>query len=265
MPLVQVAHFSSRVFNAAAQQEADFRAVLSVKYAWVTFTEVSEHRTELRRAARAHGYRVYAPRGTDGAVAVRRDLVVGGWRQGMVPVITETGRQMGSTRPFGPKGVAWVSFQTRDLGRISVSTAHYLTGGRRPGPQSMHGRVDHYRLNRRLARAIGKWARTHGAGRALAFYGGDQNIVDQHADTFFGGPLVSAWDEVEKWPGTGHGNIDVIARHKADGRVSAVAARSHPDARRYMHSDHYLIDATYSIAPTPASAKHSTTDTTEEQ
>lgn len=221
--------------------------MLWLGYDRVTFTEVAKDRATLRRIAKQRGYRVHAPKGTDTAVAVKKTLIKGGWRTGMVPVIKRTGLQLGSTRPFGPKGIAWVSFETADLGRIAVSAAHYLTGGRAPGKQSIHGKLNHYLLNLQLARAIGAWARAQGRGKNLAFYQGDQNIYDRLADTFFGEPLVTSWDELEKWPGTGHGNIDVIARYKRDGRVTAVQARAYNDTKVPLHSDHFLIDTVYRV------------------
>lgn len=246
---VRVAHFSTRVFNSRRQQAEDIDRVLWLGYDWVTFTEIAKDRAALRRIAKQRGYRVHAPGRTDTAIAIKKSIIKGGWRTGMIPVITKTGKQLGSTRPFGPKGLAWVSFKHKATGRrIAVSASHYLTGGRVPGKRSIHGRVNHYLLNLQIARTIGAWARTHGKGRRLAFYQGDQNIVDRVADTFFGQPLISCWDELEKWPNTGHGNIDVIARYKRDTKVKVILARAHNDTQVPLHSDHFLIDAVYRIS-----------------
>lgn len=211
-----------------------------------------------------HGYRVWVPSNlkkgslqggwaTDSWVAVRQDLIKkGSWDKGYEPAIPGSRalyEQAGVDAEFprwGPKGVVWVSFENPEIGRVGVAAAHYLTQGRSPKGQPIKG-VDHYAWNKVLAAEIGDWAREHGKGSALAFYGGDQNIVDRTDDTFFGQPLTSAWDELNKYENTGHGNIDVIASYDGDGRVEAKAVRALDDDEFFQHSDHFVVEAEFRV------------------
>lgn len=216
---------------------------------WITGTEAGPGDGRvlaklLNESGGDHGYRVYVPGGSDGWVAVKRKIITGSWRTGFKPVIPSSGKT-GSTKKHGPKGVVQVSFETAFAPHVGVATSHYLTGGRRPGPASVWGDSDHYAWNKALAGEIGAWAREAGRGSGLAFYGGDQNMIDRDTDTFFGQPLTSAWDECEKYANTGHGNIDVIASYDRDGRVEAQSVRRYTDDQMFLHSDHLLVQAKY--------------------
>lgn len=212
---------------------------------------------ELVRIGQEHGYRMWVPHAqpgpgnkTDCWLGVRDDFVTGGWETGYEPVIPGSSKLEGATRRWGPKGLVHASFQTEKLGRISLGVAHYLTGARRP--EAVHGGVDHWAWNEKLARAIGDWALREGAGSDLVFYNGDQNMADNRndepqGDTFFGEPLTSAWDELEVWENTGHGNIDVSASYDRDGRVEAKYIRALDDKEFPLHTDHYLVEAGYTV------------------
>lgn len=248
---LRFAHASMQFSDSTRQKDHDARVVFTRGYHIITGTEAgpgasADLRLALHRHARANGYRLFIPgRPTDCWVAVDRDLITGGWEKAYEPVIPGSGSldQSAGGRRWGPKGVVSVGFDTEDLGHISVAAAHYLTGGRRPGPAGTHGGVDHYAWNTRLAHAIGEWAKEAGKGKALAFYGGDQNIVDRTDDTFRGAPLTSAWDELGKYENTGHGNIDVIASYDRDGRVSWKSIRALDDRELFLHTDHFLVEA----------------------
>jgi hypothetical protein len=269
--IVRAMHASLQFSDTPKQQEADitdlFERAKKRDIWWVTGTEAGPGADPtgqlLLRVGKAMGYKVWVPsengKGVEGAtdswVAVdTRRIKKDSWKTGFEPGIPGSKAlyaQAGVNAEFprwGPKGVVWVSFANVDVGRVSVAAAHYLTKGRSPKGQPIKG-VNHYEWNQKLAKVIGDWGREHGKGKALAFYGGDQNIVDREDDTFFGQPFTSAWDELKKWENTGHGNIDVIASYKADGRVTAKAARALDDKEFFQHGDHYVIEAEFRVRP----------------
>lgn len=245
---LRLAHASMQFSDTDRQHDHDARVCFTRGYDWITGTEAggkksADLRVALHRHARANGYRLFIPRRpTDCWIGVSRDLIAGGWSQHYEPVIPGSSAS-GDPRKYGPKGVVSVGFDTEDLGHIGIAAAHYLTRGRRPGPASQSGPVDRYAENTRLARAIGEWAREAGKGSNLAFYGGDQNIVDRTDDTFRGEPLTSAWDHLGKYENTGHGVIDVIASYDGDGRVTWRSIRALDDRELFLHADHFLVEA----------------------
>jgi hypothetical protein len=268
--LLRLMHASMQFGDPTPQQSSDveriFERAVKREVAWITGTESGPGSDDLPdlllNIGKEAGYLLYVPNAqekrtgssTDGWIAVRKDLITGGWERGFDPVIpgsTQLYDAQGLPKPgdifprWGPKGVIWVSFNTERLGRIGVSTAHYLTKGRRPN-HPIRG-VDHFEWNRRLATAIGERATEQGDGKNLAFYGGDQNIVDRDEDTFFGSPLTSAWDEVDRYENTGHGNIDVIASFDKDGRVEAQGIRALDDKEFPLNTDHFLTEAEYRV------------------
>lgn len=190
----------------------------------------------VKEAAEKYGYRLHLSRST--WVAVKKNLIAEGSRvqTGFVPVI-ESYEGAGK---HSDRGIVWLTYRHKTLGKITIGCAHYLTNGRRPGDPN-------YVLNRRLAEAIGVWAVEKGKGKALVFYSGDQNIVDRTEDTFFGSPLTSAWDEIGKWENTGHGNIDIVASFDEDRRVKAVSITARDDEEFPLHTDHFLVDAVYKV------------------
>jgi hypothetical protein len=250
----------TKIFDRAQKREV----------AWITGTEAGPGSgntgEELIRIGKEHGYRLWVPAtqakrsgsSTDCWVAVRRDLVKGDWETGYEPGIPGSAqlyKEAGIDAEFprwGPKGVAWVSFDSiPELGHVSVGAAHYLTDARSPKADPIHG-VDHWEWNNRLANVVGEWAREKGAGAGLAFYGGDQNMADSkndepQGDTFFGSPLTSAWDEVDHYENTGHGDIDVIASYDKDGRVEAQAIRALDDKEFPLQMDHFAVEAEYRV------------------
>lgn len=265
---IRTAHVSLQFSDSNEQQVSDvtkiFGRAIERRCAWITGTEsgpgagkLAEH---LVRIGKDSGYRLWVPSTTengakqfsDAWIAVRDDLIKGKMKRGYTHVIPGSGAiadEMNTDKKWAPKGLAKVSFDTthEGLGRISVGAAHYLTGGREPG-------TDFWDWNRKLAHAIGDWAREAGQGEDLVFYGGDQNMADNmnkqpQGDTFFGEPFTSTWDELQKWENTGHGNIDVIASYNKDGRVTAMETNALNDREFHLNTDHFLVEATFKVEP----------------
>lgn len=244
---IRVGHASMQFSDTPEQMRQDVAAIFgrakAKGLAWITGTEAGAGADTLdkllREAAKAHGYRYFRPRRTDAWIAVREDLITGGWRTHYKHVID------GKARKWAAKGAVGVTFNTAELGTITVLAAHYLTKGRPNAKDPAYG--VNLAANQALAHAIDDLARASAKGSALAFYGGDQNIDDRRDDTFLGGGFVSIGDELRKWPNTGHGPIDVIARWRRDGRVKPVAWDVYPDSELKLHTDHYLIEATYDV------------------
>jgi len=266
--IVKAMHASLQFSDTPKQQEQDITDLFErakKRGTWfITGTEAGPGADPtgqlLLRVGKAMGYRVWVPsegegqgRTTDCWVAVDSKRIKGSFKTGYdfaIPgsaaLYKKQGRPENTLPKWGQKGVVWVSFQNADIGLVGVAAAHYLTKGRSPKGQPIKG-IDHFKWNQKLAKEIGDWAREHGKGSALAFYGGDQNIPDRTDDTFMGQPLTSAWDELGKWESTGHGTIDVIASYNGDGRVAAQAARSLDDKEFPQHGDHYVIEAEFKV------------------
>lgn len=243
-------HISGQFSDTADQHAADALAVFTRaskrNVAWITGTEGGSGSNtwipELRAQARAHGYRFFSHKSTDAWIAVRNDLVAGGWTTYVGPTIIP-----GKARDHTAKKVISVGFDTHEFGRINVIATHYLTKGR-PSAKTAEYR-QHLAENKALATAIGEYAVKVGGGTSLVFFGGDTNIVDRTDDVFFGQPLTTAWDELKKWENTGHGNIDVIASYDGDTRARAAYIRALDDSEWFLNTDHWAVEAGYDIAP----------------
>lgn len=240
---LKMAHASMQFSDTDAQMEADavalFARAKEKGWAWFTGTEAGGQKAKplpslLRREARKNGYSFHIERSVWAAVS--EDLATATPTSSWLPAI----RASEGNHTHMERGVLAVEFPTAELGPVAVAVSHYLTQGRRPGDPN-------YALNTRLARVIGDWAVEAGAGKAIAFYHGDQNIVDRTDDTFRGEPLTSLWDELSKWRNTGHGNIDVIATYDADARVEAKAIRALDDDRFKLFTDHFLVEGAVTV------------------
>lgn len=241
------AHISMQFSDSKKQMAEDVERIFAraeeKKWSWVTGTEAGGEQTLhglLRDGAKEADYRYWRQQGQDSWVAVREDLIDGGWETWYSGVIVP-----GVAKHYTSKGVPSVSWDNDELGRLSVLTCHYLTKGRPGAPAEYSQNVEE---NKALAKAIGERAIEVGKGaNNLAFYAGDQNIADRVADTFFGEPLTSAWDEIRKWENTGHGNIDVIASFDRDKRVVAKWIRALDDSEFHLNTDHFLVEAAFEV------------------
>lgn len=244
---LRLGHASMQFSDTPAQMAQDVRAIftraVNRDLAWLTGTEAGAGADPLdrllREAAKANGYRYFRPKATDAWIAVRRDLIAGGWDEHYAKVLD------GQRGHYTDRGVVRVSFDTEQLGRLSVLAGHFLTKGR-PGAKDPAYRV-HVPENTRLAQAIADEARRCAKGSALAFYGGDNNIDDRHDDAFIVEGFTSLSDELGKWPNTGHGPIDVIGTWDKDGRVKALRWAAFPDRELPLHTDHLYVEGVVEV------------------
>ena len=230
---VQMAHDSSALSDRARKEQLF----------WVTGTEAGSGadplRSFLRRDFSVAGYKFWMAQQNDAWFAVREDLIEkGSWETYWKMVIP------GEAKKHTAKGVTYVKFFCPQLNRyVAVFAAHYLTKGR-PGARDPQYAVN-LEANRKLANEIDKKVKELSATGVLCFYGGDQNIVDRDADTFFGGLFLSSWDELKKYQNTGHGNIDVIACHDPLNRTRAISVKAYTDSLFSLNTDHFYIDSAY--------------------
>lgn len=239
---IRVGHFSMQFTDKPAQRNADAKAIfkraVNRRYGWITGTEAFETDTKkmLEAAANANGYWFYRPAGTDAWIAVAH------WMSATKPSEFYSGPVVkGEAGKHSAKGVVSVTFKNPTYGIISVIACHKL------GKPSMQDDPEVLAQNKKLDAAIGAYARKVGAGKALVFYGGDQNENDRTRDTFGGFPFTSAADELGIWPSTGFGPIDVIASWDLDTRVKAVSWNPLDDREFFLNSDHFGCEATYEV------------------
>lgn len=236
---VKAAFIPMQFSDTPAQMRADagkiFRRANRRNFWWVAGTEADEGMAKiLREAADVNGFRFHRARGE--WVAVRKEHVRGGWKTGYAPAFeSHHGKGKHSDR-----GVAWAGFDTKNLGRITVGSAHFLTDGRRKGQPN-------WEWNKRLTDVIGEWGKEHGKQSALVFICADFNRNDRTDDVFNGQPFTTAADEIGKHPNTGHGPIDGIASYDKDKRVEAVRWDALSDAEFDLETDHYFTVAVFEV------------------
>ncbi len=244
---LRIGHASMRYSLDRRQHEHDARAVFrharETGQALVSGTE-SGHTNSLHRqipaAAHAHGYAIRISRwGAWVAVDRRFGTIVDSGEIRAIPGLSLPARLGGHS----PRGIIWARIRPDDpsIGTITYGASHWL---------SRRSRRAQHTTNRRLVRAVSRWARRVGDDHALVFYAADTNEDDARVDVFAGGPLRTCWDEIGEHPRTWRRRcIDVIASYDGDSRVSCRDARVLTDRRLFLFSDHSLIDATYVIRP----------------
>ena len=239
---LNVAHFSMQFSDTRDQVEADAERIFTRGYDWITGTEAGDYpvRIVLKKAARRHGYTFHEYKSN--WVAIDKSLIVMGTRRTGHATIVDGKLTAGIGND---SNIVWDTFRTSKYGTITVMASHYPTRGN-PDAKMRSRRVN-VRWTKKLAVAIGAKTKQFGSGPNLVFYGGDQNIVDRITDTFFGQPLTSVWDELGRWENTGHGNIDVIASYDKDSRVKALYGRALDDSELFMHTDHFPVEAGFSV------------------
>lgn len=244
--VLRFAHMSMQFSDSFQHQRADIEKVFAQGYDVITGTEVGKNyphtRAELRRVAKERGYFYSGPKDYNTWVAVKQSIVAhDSWASGATLALK--GSASFKPKPpgrWGKRGLVWGQFSLGGkFGVVSVGAVHYVTRGGSGGRKTA--------LDKAYAKVIGLWGRKHAAGSKLAFVAGDMNLIDRKNDVFYGQPFATCWDELKKWPNTGHGNIDVIARYKPDARVTCVSARALTDKQFFLHTDHFLIEAEYRI------------------
>lgn len=248
---LKFAEISLQFSDSASQREADIKTVFSRGYDVIMGTEAGAGAGSgktasdqlIKKYAKLKGYRVSVPKRYDTWVAVKKSLVASDFKSGADFVLDRSSR----TKPtppgrWGDKGIVWLSWDMGPTyGVLSVGAVHYLT---RKGAGAAYKK----KSDKMYATAIQKWADVHGKGSALAFIGGDFNLSDKNNNVFKGiAKFKTCWDDLKKWPNTGHGNIDAIARYKRDGRVKCVGARVLNDKKLFLNTDHFLVEAEYEI------------------
>lgn len=245
--VLRFAHMSMQFSDPLKQQTADIEKVFAQGYDVITGTEVGKNflyvRSELRRVAKEQGYFYSGPRDYNTWVVVKKSIVAhDSWKSGATLALK--GSASFTPKPpgkWGRRGLVWGQFSLGgNYGVVSVGAVHYVTRGGSGKRKTA--------LDKAYAKVIGLWGRRHAAGSKLAFVAGDMNLIDRKTDVFYGQPFVTCWDDLEEWPNTGHGNIDVIARYKPDARVKCIGARVLDDRKFFLHTDHFLVEAEYRIA-----------------
>lgn len=242
---VHLGHYSMEHGDTPRQITHDLELMMHRDYDWITGTEAGVGQDvlpALRIAAMNFGYHFHSYKSN--WVMVKKTLVV---PKTLVPFSeTVIDNDVVVGRGHDTNVVA-LSFENPFLGDVTVMCSHYPTMGqpdRKPNPNLKH--------NKTLAARIGELADEFGRGRALFFYGGDQNIGDALNDTFFGEDLTSVQDEVGRWENTGHGPIDVIASYDKDKRVDAVDFEVITDREVFHFTDHFPLEADYTVKLLPS-------------
>ena len=239
--VLDLAHISMQYSDTPLQKRYDANKVLSRGYAAVTGTEAGQDsgRRALRVAAHNHGYALHIKRAN--WVAIRKSLIVPGTFRKGHEMIVDSDDYVG--RGFDLH-ITWAGCEIENLGNVAFMAGHYATKGSPTGKKKSSKNI---KANQKYAAGIGDMAERLGRGDDLVFYGGDQNIVDEDNDTFFGEKLTTVWDELGKYPGTGHGNIDVLASYDRDKRVEAEYGRVLNDKKLLLHTDHFLVEAGFRV------------------
>ena len=254
---LRFAHASMEFGDTTKQKKDDLQKIFGRDYDVITGTEAGSGSGELpkllKSAGKAEGYKVYVPGRYDTWVAVKRSLKASGTFATGTGHALDRSSRVSPTPPgrWGDKGVVWVEWNMGPTyGRLGVASVHYLTT-KGAGPKHKAWSDKEY------ARVIGEWARLRGAkGEPLSvFLGGDFNLNDKTTDVFKGQPFKTCWDDLGKWPSTGHGNIDAIARYVPDKRVTCVGARVLDDKKLFLNTDHWLVEAEYEIKALPKAKK----------
>jgi hypothetical protein len=249
-----VGHISGEVYDALPLRRSDYEKVFSQGVDILTGTEVAqpEIKKVVREVGDKHGFSVFTTKNNaEGFIAFRRELFPGKMHGGHIPVL-ESAKAAGDPHPYTAKGITFAWKESPVLGRVHAATFHMLTNGRWPGQaQQDHpgDPVNHFKANQKYGEALAKWASEAGTGPDISFVNGDTNLLDNRTNVFHDKRLVTVWDELDKHPNTGHGNIDVIASLKSDGRVKAVSARVFDDRELHLNSDHFFIKAVYNVEP----------------
>lgn len=234
-------HASLQFSDTPAQQKSDAEKVFGSGFQILTGTEAGRDNPNYKitaEAAARHGYRHFNRHSN--WISIDRDIIRrGSWEQGEIWV-ADNDETVGKGHDVT---IPWVAFDHVNdrIGRLAVAVVHYPTKGRTK-------RDPNFDINERAARALGKWGREHGGGRGLAFAAGDFNMpFNRGPDPLFGEPFTSSWNELDRFEGTGHGNIDAILSYDPDARVSAKRVVALDDREWPLFTDHFVVRSIFTI------------------
>lgn len=241
-----IQHTSLNVFDTASEQSSDAMKAFRLGKHVITGTEA--YLPGLEAAAEKYNYWLYKNAMCDGWIAVKKTISAEQPKSGFIKIL-KSAKAIGDPHPYGPKGVLHSTFIHPKLGPMTIITAHYLTKCRAFGQSQKDNPkcpIDHRRANMELAAGIMKFADKMATKGNLVFFDADTNMITRTDDPFFGGDMQTCWKDTKKYPNTGHGNIDMIARHKKNKRVhpahNAVCLE-----KLGLKSDHKTIWAAYYI------------------
>lgn len=247
--VMNFAHASLQFSDSDRKHTADIRKIFSHGFDVITGTEAGPGAgntlSEINANARDRGYLVsHNPRYDTWVAALESNIVPGSWRTGAEHILDRSSKW--TPPPSGvwrDKGLTWAQWEDRKVGIISAGSVHPLPWNR--------AKAENKKITDQMhAKVIGQWGVKHGAGKKLAFIGGDFNRDDKKHDVFFSRPFVTCWDELDKYPTTIEGQnrtIDLIASWNPDLRVKCIRARSLSDRQFFLNTDHRLVQVDYLI------------------
>lgn len=240
--LLKVQHTSLQFSDGPAQQEADVKTLFETGHAFPikTCTEAgpeTDYYDLLQEYAHMYQHRIHIMRSN--VVIVDKEIIKrGSWRTDEI-MVEPTGNVAG---PGHDSAFPVVTFDHADarMGTISYAALHYPTHGWRPGDPNIW-------VNKKYAKYVAREARKLGKGQDLFFGAGDFNMPDRKLDWFFGRPLTSMADELNRHQNSGHGDIDGFFSYNRDGRVKAKWFNVLDDNELPMFIDHYACRGAWEI------------------
>lgn len=233
---VLTAHISMQFNDSVAQKRADaekiFKELSEKGFWWVTGTEALERATKqaLKLAADKYGFAIYFAKGGDEWAAVNRKVAKKGTIKGTTgPTIIQ-----GKAKVHAAKKVHTLEFENEEIGHVTVIPVHNVA------------KID-VAGQKKLMTAVGRVATKHAAGKKLVFMGTDANVQDKLHDITYDNGFQSCWDDLKKYPSTGHGTIDAICRWLKDTRVRVVNAVSKDDKEFFLNTDHYFVVCRFAV------------------
>lgn len=256
MGTIRIQHQSMQFSDPNSEHARDAKAVFDravEREVWaVTGTEAGggnndDLRLSLISEAQKHNFYINAHRAGEWVALNRRMLK--SFDHGFEgPFIPAKGGSA-SEGAHGPRGIAWAQGLAKDgSGRVTVGSTHWLT------KRSM---VASHTDNKPMVKGAQDYGMKYGKGGKLVFLCGDANERDDIRDLFQGGDFLTIGDELKKHPkthgkDTAHGTvIDFIASWKKDTRVSAKAYQVYDDRTVKLFTDHFLLEATFTVAAKP--------------
>lgn len=228
---VKFRHCSMQWSDTAAQKKRDTDLIFSSSPHVITFTEVGRGQNEVGQKyikEHANDYYLFFDN-FDAAVAIKKTM--GKYiDSGYVKVLP------GVAGDHPNVGIAWMTVQNADLGKITVASTHYITKDGVPNRKLQ---------NNKIATALQKLADEKASGAGLFFFGADTNRDDATQDVVPNTRLTTCWDELKQWPDTLKSvTFDVIGSFDDDARVRIVSARTLVSA---FNTDHKPVEAIYNI------------------